>query len=179
MPRLRFRWVLPHAQKGPLARWDLRVKEFMAHHKVVVAWDLDIADFSSGRYTRGHKWSFDGGAVVEGSSSPHVVPVPLSVESAVDPEEAFIASLSSCHMLSFLYEAWKAKFVVKSYRDEAIGVLERIAQGRMAMTRVTLRPVIEFGDRTPTAEELDHLHHLAHETCFIANSVKTEIIIEY
>jgi organic hydroperoxide reductase OsmC/OhrA len=150
----------------------------MAHHKALITWELNGADFASGKYTRGHKWSFDGGAVVEGSSSPHVVPLPMSVESAVDPEEAFVASLSSCHMLSFLYEAWKAKFEVLRYKDEAVGTMEKIADQRFAVTKVVLHPIIQFGDRKPTQEELDHLHHLSHEACFIANSVKSEVTIE-
>ena len=150
----------------------------MAHHKALITWDLNGGDFASGKYTRGHTWSFDGGAVVPGSSSPHVVPLPMSVESAVDPEEAFVASLSSCHMLSFLYEAWKAKFEVISYKDEAVGTMEKIADRRFAITHVTLNPIIQFGERKPTKEELDHMHHLSHEACFIANSVKTEITVE-
>jgi organic hydroperoxide reductase OsmC/OhrA len=116
---------------------------------------------------------------VPASSSPHVVPLPLSVEAAVDPEEAFVASLSSCHMLVFLSLAAKRGFVVDSYRDEAVGVLAKDSAGKLAMTRVTLRPEIQFsGDKRPTAEELAAMHHDSHDQCFIASSVKTEVRCE-
>ena len=156
----------------------MRVKESMAHHKALISWESNGADFASGRYSRAHTWEFDGGAIVEGSSSPQVVPLPMSVEAGVDPEEAFVASISSCHMLSFLYEAWKMKFEVRSYRDEAVGTLEKSEEGRKAITRVELHPNTQFGERAPSAEELKHLHHLSHEACYIANSVKTIITVE-
>ncbi|CDT73961.1 putative Peroxiredoxin, OsmC-like protein (fragment) [Vibrio coralliirubri] len=112
------------------------------------------------------------------SSSPHVVPLPFSVEANVDPEEAFIAALSSCHMLTFLGIAAKQKYVIDSYVDDAVGVLED-ESGRSSVTKVTLRPKIVFlGTKKPTAKQLDKLHHLAHKNCFIANSVKTEIVVE-
>src|SRR4029079_15903422 len=136
-------------------------------------------DFAGKKYSRAHKWTFDGGLSVAASSSPDVVKVPFSDPSAVDPEEAFVASCASCHMLSFLSRAGLAGFIVDAYDEEAECVLAKNEQGRLAITRVTLRPRARFsGGREPSREELDHLHHLAHEDCFIANSVKTEIICE-
>jgi organic hydroperoxide reductase OsmC/OhrA len=136
-------------------------------------------DFAKGQYSRAHSWSFDGGAVVSASPSPHIVPTPWNDPQGVDPEEAFVASLSSCHMLFFVDFARRAGFVVDSYVDQAEGVLDKRADGKMAMTRVTLRPRIEFsGDNPPTPEELADLHHRAHEACFIANSVTTEVTID-
>ena len=131
------------------------------------------------KYSRGHVWRFDGGAEVEASSSPHVVPLPYSVEAGVDPEEAFVASLSSCHMLFFLSIAAKKKFVVDEYLDNVVGVMSNNADRQMAMTKVTLQPKVTFsGDKLPTQEQIDAMHHQSHELCFIANSVKTEIVIE-
>ncbi len=151
----------------------------MAEYKSVVIWSRDGATFTDNRYSRGHRWLFDGGVEVPASSSPHVVPLPLSVAAAVDPEEAFVASLSSCHMLSFLYIAAKRGFVVESYRDEAVGVLAKDTAGKLAMTRVTLRPDAEFGgDKRPTADEVIAMHHEAHEQCYIASSVKTDVRCE-
>src|SRR5262245_60924184 len=121
-----------------------------AEYTSVVEWSRGGARFTDNRYSRGHVWRFDGGVAVPASSSPHVVPLPLSVAAAVDPEEAFVASLSSCHMLWFLSIAAKRGFVVDDYRDEAVGVMEKNAEGRLAMTRVTLRPAVRFsGDRAP------------------------------
>ena len=135
--------------------------------------------FTDNRYSRRHLWRFDGGLEVPGSSSPTVVPLPWSDAGAVDPEEAFVASLSSCHMLWFLSLAAKAKWAVRSYRDAATGVMTRNAAGKLWMSRVTLRPQADFdGQRQPTREELLALHHHAHEQCFIANSVKTEVVCE-
>jgi organic hydroperoxide reductase OsmC/OhrA len=151
----------------------------MAEYKSTVIWNREDADFTDNRYSRGHRWLFDGGVEVPGSSSPKVVPVPLSVEAAVDPEEAFVASLSSCHMLWFLAIAAKRRFVVDSYRDEAVGVMAKDATGKLAMTTVTLHPETHFsGERLPTHAELIAMHHKAHEECFIANSVKTEVRCE-
>lgn len=151
----------------------------MAKYTSVVVWSRDSAVFTDNRYSRGHRWLFDGGVEVPASSSPHSVPLPLSVEAAVDPEEAFVASLSSCHMLWFLSIAAKRGFVVDSYRDEAVGVLGKDASGKPAMTRVTLRPDAHFGgDPRPTADEVTAMHHEAHEVCFIANSVKTDVRCE-
>jgi organic hydroperoxide reductase OsmC/OhrA len=148
-------------------------------YTATVAWSRGNQPFTDGKYSRGHQWRFDGGIEVPGSSSPHVVRPPMSNEAAVDPEEAFIASLSSCHMLFFLDFARRAGFVVDSYVDEAEGVLDKDDQGRMAMTRVTLRPRISFsGGNRPAPADLDALHHKSHEACYIANSVRTEVRIE-
>lgn len=130
----------------------------------------------SNRYSRKHLIRFDGGIEIAGSSSPHVVPVPMSAPDAVDPEEAFVASLSSCHMLWFLSIAAKRGFVVDSYLDEASGVMARDGNGKMMMSVVTLNPVVAFsGELVPTEVEHEEMHHSAHEECFIANSVKTDV----
>ncbi len=151
----------------------------MSEHTAIVQWNREGAVFTDNRYSRGHRWLFDGGVEVPASSSPKVVRVPLSVEAAVDPEEAFVASLSSCHMLWFLSLAAKYGFVVDQYRDEAVGVVAKDAEGKLAMTLVTLRPGVSFsGDKQPTADDLAPLHHEAHAQCFIANSVKTEVRCE-
>jgi organic hydroperoxide reductase OsmC/OhrA len=152
----------------------------MAQHSSTIHWQRDDNDaFTDHRYSRRHTWSFDGGTVVPGSSSPHVVPQPYSDATAVDPEEAFVASLSSCHMLWFLDIAARAGWVVDSYRDQAVGTLARNAEGHQAMTQVVLRPAVQFAPgKSPTADELQALHHRAHASCFIANSVKTEIVCE-
>jgi organic hydroperoxide reductase OsmC/OhrA len=122
---------------------------------------------------------FDGGVRVAASSSPSLVPVPYSVAEAVDPEEALVACTSSCHMLWFLSLAAKRGFVVESYADEAWGIMEKTADGKLAITRITLRPRIDFGaDRSPSPQELEDLHHSAHEQCFIANSLKSEVVVE-
>jgi organic hydroperoxide reductase OsmC/OhrA len=151
----------------------------MGTYTATVSWTRAEQAFTDGKYSRAHVWRFDGGAQVRGSSSPHVVRPPLSDESAVDPEEAFIASLSSCHMLFFLDFARRGGFRIDEYEDRAEGVMAKGADGRMAMTVVTLHPRVAFsGDRMPTREEIDHLHHRSHEECFIANSVKTEVRVE-
>lgn len=151
----------------------------MAHHTATVLWQRDTDVFSDHRYSRRHLWQFDGGAVVVASSSPQVVPLPCSDPAAVDPEEAFIASLSSCHMLWFLDLAARAGWVVDSYRDAAEGVLAKNAQGRPAMTRVTLRPEVRFASaQQPGPEVLLALHHQAHAACFIASSVTSEVRCE-
>lgn len=150
----------------------------MAEHHATVEWQRGSAAFLDNRYSRAHRWLFDGGVEVPASPAPSVVPAPMSVEAAVDPEEAFVASLSSCHMLWFLAIAAKRKFVVDSYRDQAEGVLAKNAEGKMAMTLVTLRPDARFSDRLPTNDELNSMHHEAHEKCYIANSVKTEVRCE-
>jgi len=144
-----------------------------------ISWKRDGAKFSDNRYSRRHEWSFDGGVTITASSSPSSVPLPYSVAEAVDPEEALVASASSCHMLTFLYLAAKRGFVVESYVDEAFGLLEKNSQGRLAITRITLRPRIEFSaERSPSAKDLESLHHSAHEQCFIANSLKSEVVVE-
>jgi organic hydroperoxide reductase OsmC/OhrA len=151
----------------------------MSEHLATVEWRRNDAVFSDRRYSRAHVWRFDGGATVPGSSSPHSVRVPYSDAAAVDPEEAFVASLSSCHMLWFLDIAARAGFVVDSYSDEAVGRMAKNTAGKLAITHVTLRPKIAFsGAKTPSPAEVDALHHKAHEECFIANSVRTEITVE-
>jgi organic hydroperoxide reductase OsmC/OhrA len=143
-----------------------------------ISWNRNGAKFTDNRYSRGHEWSFDGGVKVLASSSPAVVPTPYSVAEAVDPEEALVASASSCHMLWFLSLAAKAGFVVDSYVDEAFGVLEKNAEGRLAFSRITLRPKIRFSaEKSPSERELESLHHSAHRECYIANSLKCEIVV--
>ncbi|MGQ7792263.1 OsmC family protein [Faunimonas sp. B44] len=146
-------------------------------YRATIVWRHDGGDFAKGRYSRGHEWRFDGGVTVPASASPSVVHLPLSREDAVDPEEAFVAALSSCHMLTFLDLARRAGLVVRSYEDEAVGTMERIAPGKMAVTRVVLRPKIVF-DAEPDAAALADLHHRAHDTCYISNSVKAEVTVE-
>ena len=151
----------------------------MSVHIAKVDWALrEGDDFLRGRYSRAHEISFDGGFRMRGSPSPGVVPAPWSDESAVDPEEAFVAAISACHMLTFLHKAREAGLVVASYSDQAEGLMERGPNGRMAVTRVTLRPAIVYLGNAPTAVELDYLHQAAHQDCFIANSVTTEILVE-
>jgi organic hydroperoxide reductase OsmC/OhrA len=154
----------------------------MSSHEytVQIRWTRPVsAVFTDNRYSRAHTWHFDGGVDVPASSSPHVVRVPLSEEAAVDPEEAFVASLSSCHMLWFLSLAAQRGFRVDEYLDDAVGVMGKNAAGRTAMTRVTLRPKVTFsGERMPSREALSELHHRAHEECFIANSVTTDVRCE-
>ena len=151
----------------------------MAHrYQARIAWKRGDAAFSDNRYSRGHEWTFDGGVKVPASSSPAVVPR-YSVERAVDPEEALVASASSCHMLWFLSLAAGRGFVVDSYVDDASGVMEKNAEGKLAITLITLRPRIAFsGDAVPDSGALDELHHDAHASCFIANSLKSEIVVE-
>lgn len=135
--------------------------------------------FVDSKYSREHSWAFDGGATVMASPSPHVVPHPYSVESHVDPEEAFVASLSSCHMLFFLSVAAKKRYVVDEYVDEAVGIMSENDEGKLAMTGVTLRPRIAFsGEKQPSREQIEIMHHQAHEQCFIASSVKTKVVTE-
>ena len=149
----------------------------MSKHVAEVSWVSD-GEFVSGRYSRRHELRFDGGTVVTASSSPHVVPVPMSDPAGVDPEEALVASAASCHMLWFLALAQQAGLEVTSYLDAAEGEMGRIGPGRMAITRIVLRPQIAFAGRQPEAGELDRLHHEAHERCFIANSLRSEIDVE-
>ena len=148
----------------------------MGKHVAEIVWRSDGA-FASGRYSRRHELRFDGGAVVPASSSPEVVPEPMSDPAGVDPEEALVASVSSCHMLWFLSLAHEAGLEVESYRDRAEGSMGRIAPGRMAVTRIVLRPAVAFAGRRPDETELDRLHHQAHERCFIANSLNAEIVV--
>ena len=148
-------------------------------HRATVDWTLGDGDFAKGRYSRVHTIGFEGGISIPGSASPAVVPAPWSSGEAVDPEAAFTAALGACHMLTFLDLARRAGFGVTAYRDEAEGTLARVARGKMAVTRVVLRPVITWaGEKRPSAEEIDALHHQAHELCFISNSVTTEVVVE-
>ncbi len=149
----------------------------MSRHGAEILWRSD-GEFGSGRYSRRHELRFDGGAVVAGSSSPTLVPEPLSDPAGVDPEETLVASAAACHMLWFLSLAQAAGLDVASYRDRAEGEMGRIAPGRMAIVRIALRPRIAFAGRAPDAAELERLHHEAHERCFIANSLKCEIVVE-
>ena len=152
----------------------------MAHlHTALIRWRLGDADFLGKRYGRAHTWTFDGGLEVTASSSPHVVPLPMSDARAVDPEEAFVASLSSCHMLWFLDIASRAGWAVESYEDAAEGRMGRNGAGKLVVDVVTLRPRTRFsGARVPDADTLKTLHHEAHEECFLANSVRCEIRCE-
>lgn len=150
----------------------------MATHEATIVWERGEQDFLADRYSRGHEWRFDGGLTVRASASPHVVPVPNSVAENVDPEEAFVAALSSCHMLFFLALAARRGILVDGYRDHAVGHLEKNAEGRMAMTRVVLRPEVRYGGDEPQRALLETLHHEAHERCFIASSVTTEVVTE-
>lgn len=142
-------------------------------------WKSDSPEsFAKNQYTRGHTWEFDGGISVPASSSPHAVRVPFSVEAAVDPEEALVASASSCHMLSFLWVASKKGFVVDSYEDNAVGEMAANEQGKQWLAKITLDPQIVWsGETQPNAEEIAAMHHEAHEICYIANSIKSEIIV--
>ncbi|NNE08554.1 MAG: OsmC family peroxiredoxin [Gemmatimonadetes bacterium] len=152
----------------------------MSEYTARVSWDRKEAEpYIDNKFSRGHTWTFDGGVTVPGSSSPQVVPPPLSVEKAVDPEEALIASLSSCHMLYFLAFAAKMKFVVDGYVDDAVGVMGKNAEGRFCMTKITLRPAVRFaGDTLPTPDEIHALHEKSHSNCIIANSLETEVVVE-
>ncbi len=154
----------------------------MSKHEytATVSWQRGSdAKFTDQRYSRAHQWTFDGGAVVPASSSPHVVPVPMSNAAAVDPEEAFVAALSSCHMLFFLFHAARKGFVIDRYEDAAAGVMGKNAAGRVAMLKVTLHPRVSWGgDQRPTAEDLDAMHHQSHVDCYIANSVSCAVAVE-
>ena len=156
----------------------MKVREMTHEYRASVMWTRGDAKFTDQRYSRGHTWSFDGGITVPASSSPLSVRLPYSVAEAVDPEEAFVAAVSSCHMLTFLYVAAKQGFVVDSYADDAIGEMTKNEQGRLWVSKVKLSPQIRFsGEAPPTRVQLQHLHHEAHEQCFIANSVKSDIEI--
>lgn len=152
----------------------------MAHeYRASLKWARGDATFTDQRYSRGHSWSFDGGITVPGSSSPLSVRLPYSVAEAVDPEEALVAAVSSCHLLTFLYIAAKQGYVVDSYADDAVGEMTKNERGKLWVSKVTLRPTIVFsGEKRPTPQQLDELHHLAHEECFIANSVKSDVVVE-
>lgn len=148
----------------------------MSRYLATIEWKRsDEAVFTDGRYNRAHLWIFDGGAVVPASSSPHTLPPPLSAPENVDPEEAFVAALSSCHMLFYLSIAAKRGFVINSYRDEAEGTLQQDADGQMAMTHVVLKPQVSYAGAPPDRSTEEGMHHESHRLCFIANSVKTHV----
>jgi organic hydroperoxide reductase OsmC/OhrA len=151
----------------------------MHKYEAKVSWNRNGAKFLGQQYSRGHEWAFDGGVKVPASASPQAVRAPLSVVEAVDPEEALVAAASSCHMLFFLSLASKQGFVVESYMDEPFGMVEKNPQGKFAVTKITLRPKIQFsGEKLPSVAELSALHHAAHEECYIANSIKSEVVVE-
>lgn len=151
----------------------------MAEYVATVEWSRGGQPFLDNKYSRAHDWRFDGGAVVRGSSAPSSVPVPLSDPAAVDPEEALVAAVSSCHMLFFLAFAGRAGFTVDSYRDDAVGVMGKNDRGRTSITAVTLRPAVAFsGETLPDAAALADLHHRAHEHCYIANSIRAPVTVE-
>lgn len=151
----------------------------MSIYTAKISWKSDSPEtFANNRYTRGHTWAFDGGIEVPASSSPHVVPR-FAVKAAVDPEEALVASAASCHMLTFLYIAATRKFRIDSYEDNAEGLIEKLEDGRQWMSKITLRPRIEWaGEALPSQSEIDEMHHEAHRQCYIANSLKTDVVVE-
>jgi len=151
----------------------------MSQHKATIKWAFQSGDFLKGRYSREHTWTFDGGTVVPASSSPAVVPQPFSNPVGVDPEEAFVASLSSCHMLTYLYLASRKGFAISAYEDDAVGTVTKNEAGQMWVSVVVLAPRITYvGDKTPTPEEELALHEAAHHDCFISSSVKTDVRVE-
>lgn len=151
----------------------------MENFSATVHWERGDQEFIDKKYRRAHEWKFDGGAVVKASSSPHVLPPPMSDPSGVDPEEALVAAISSCHMLWFLAMAARHKWLVDSYDDQPTGKMDKNREGKTAVSVVILRPKVVFGgENQPTSHEIDAMHQQAHELCFIANSVRSEIRIE-
>lgn len=150
----------------------------MKQFEAKLAWQRGAQSFADQRYSRAHEWLFDGGLRVPASSSPLSVPEPMSDPAAIDPEEALVAAASSCHMLFFLSIAAQRGFVVDDYRDHAVGTLEKNQQGLLAMTRITLRPAVAFSLTPPGAAELASLHQEAHARCYIANSIKADVVVE-
>jgi organic hydroperoxide reductase OsmC/OhrA len=150
----------------------------MSEYKATIKWQRTSPDFLKGKYSREHTWTFDGGVTIPASASPAVVPAPWSNPAGVDPEEAFVASLSSCHMLTFLYLAGKAGFRIDSYEDEAVGLVTKNEKGIPWVSSVKIHPKIVYGgDKLPMPADEERLHYLAHEQCYIANSVKTEVVV--
>ena len=147
----------------------------MSEHKAAITWNRGGRDFTYESYSRDHRWSFDGGVTVAATSAPTYLGNP----ALVDPEEAFVAAIASCHMLTFLAIAARKRIVVESYEDAAVGHMEKNERGKLAITRVELHPKITFGGAAPSDEELAQMHHVAHENCFIANSVATEITVAH
>lgn len=152
----------------------------MSEHKATIRWvHKDGEDFLKGRYSREHVWTFDGGLTVPASPSPSAVPKPYSNEANIDPEEAFVASIASCHMLTYLFVAMKAGFQVASYEDEAVGTMTKNERGIFWVSSVVLHPRIVYGgEKLPSPEEESRLHHAAHDHCFISNSVKSEVTVQ-
>ena len=151
----------------------------MSTYSAKITWKVDSADtFTEGRYTRGHTWLFDGGILIPASSSPHSVKLPFSVEEAVDPEEALVAAASSCHMLSFLWVASRKGFTIELYEDDAVGEMTKNEAGKEWVSTITLNPTIVWIGDAPGEEQLAELHHEAHELCYIANSIKSEVVVK-
>lgn len=151
----------------------------MSKYTATISWKTDSPEsFTKNKCTRGHEWSFDGGVIVPASSSPHAVRVPFSVEAAVDPEEALVASAASCHMLTFLWLAAKDGFNVESYTDNAVGEMSATENGSQWVSKITLDPQIVWIGDEPSVEQLADLHHRSHEQCYIANSIKSEVVIK-
>lgn len=151
----------------------------MSEHKATIIWNRTGPDFVAGKYSRQHTWTFDGGITMPASASPSVVPPPWSNPAYVDPEEAFVAAVSSCHMLTFLFLASQQGFLVDSYHDEAVGLMSRNERGAQWVSLIRLRPQITYsGDKRPTPSDEQQLHHLAHDQCFIANSIDSKIEVE-
>jgi organic hydroperoxide reductase OsmC/OhrA len=151
----------------------------MSEYVATIRWQRGEQEFIDDRYSRGHQWEFDGGVTVPASASPSIVPLPMSVAENVDPEEAFVASLSSCHMLFFLSLAAKRGFIIDQYTDGAVGYLGKSDDGKMVMTRVVLKPDTSWsGEKIPSQQQIQKMHHRAHELCFIANSVTSEVVLE-
>jgi organic hydroperoxide reductase OsmC/OhrA len=146
----------------------------MSEHRAHIDWKRDTPDFRHESYSRSHTWRFEGGVEVPASAAPDYQGDP----TRVDPEAGLVATISSCHMLTFLALAARRRLTVNAYRDDAVGFMEKNAEGKLAVTRVVLRPAVEFEGTQPSAADLDKLHHLAHEHCFIANSVRTEVTVE-
>jgi organic hydroperoxide reductase OsmC/OhrA len=149
----------------------------MSDHKATISWKrTEGAEFLKGRYSREHTWGFDGGITVPASPAPSSVPAPYSNPAHVDPEEAFVASVSSCHMLSFLFLAYRGGFQVDTYTDAAVGLMTKNERGIPWVSLITLNPKIAYsGEKLPTPADEAQLHHLAHEQCYIANSIKTQV----
>jgi organic hydroperoxide reductase OsmC/OhrA len=151
----------------------------MSEHKAIIRWKHSAGEFLKGQYSREHTWTFDGGQTVPASSAPSSVRVPFSNPANVDPEEAYVASISSCHMLTFLHVAYRAGFEIVSYEDEAVGSMIKNERGVPWVNKVELHPRIVYaGAKRPSTEEEERLHHAAHDGCYIAQSVKTEISVE-
>lgn len=151
----------------------------MHQYQATIKWRQEDGNFVNGKYSRKHTWNFDGNFEIPASASPQIVPKPFSDPAAVDPEEAFVASLASCHMLWFLSLAAKKGFIVKHYEDAARGIMENNGEGKLAITKVILQPLVTFYPSDNLNQQvIEKLHNQAHQQCFIANSVKSEIIID-